>query len=403
MATSQSSQSTQFINTCLDFHFTQLVLKPTRVSASSSNILDLILTTNPDTVSPIIYIKGLSDHLALTFHINARAPVKKTTKVIRDYSKADLASITAEMENFAASYIANCDQRCVEENWCIFKNKLLSLIERFVPQRTVACKPRSPWFNPFLKRLRNKKKRLFRRAKASCSDVAWSAYYLTENDYNTASASAKQHFYSVTLPSILQTNPRKFWTIVNGTPSKIIQLTYPNDQPVAPEECCNVFNDVFSSHVTTMPRGLPLVSNSGFSPMDPISIDWVGVSCLINNHKTSSSAGPDCLNSKILKCTNVFSAVILSHIFTQSLQQSVLPHDWCVGKVIPVHKSGRARTGIAFPPQSHSSPTLLTSRPPFKMPFVSIFVNTFLFVFFTALLLVLTPLLSVTPPGLEST
>lgn len=38
--------------------------------------------------------------------------------------------------------------------------------------------------------------------------------------------------------------------------------------------------------------------------------------------------------------TEVYSSIILSNIFAQSLEFSTIPGDWKVGKVVPVHKSG---------------------------------------------------------------
>lgn len=42
----------------------------------------------------------------------------------------------------------------------------------------------------------------------------------------------------------------------------------------------------------------------------------------------------------MLKCTELFSLLILSKIFDQSLQLAALPKEWKVGKVVPVHKWG---------------------------------------------------------------
>lgn len=52
-----------------------------------------------------------------------------------------------------------------------------------------------------------------------------------------------------------------------------------------------------------------------------------------------------------------YSSVILSQIFTQSLQCTTLPGDWKVGKVVPVHKSGDV-----FNPSNYR-PISLTSIP----------------------------------------
>lgn len=65
-----------------------------------------------------------------------------------------------------------------------------------------------------------------------------------------------------------------------------------------------------------------------------------------------SSAGIDYINSKVLKNTKHISAVILSHIFQQSLSSGVVPRDWKVGKIIPVPKKGPSSSPSSYRPIS---------------------------------------------------
>lgn len=74
--------------------------------------------------------------------------------------------------------------------------------------------------------------------------------------------------------------------------------------------------------------------------MDSFFLDWLGIGKLISKLKISSSYRPDPITSKMLKCTELLSSVILSRVFDQSLQLASLPKDWKVGKVVPVRKSG---------------------------------------------------------------
>lgn len=59
--------------------------------------------------------------------------------------------------------------------------------------------------------------------------------------------------------------------------------------------------------------------------------------------KTSTTDGIDNNSAKLLKKkknTKEYSSIILSKIFSQSLEQKILPENWKVGKVIPLHKDG---------------------------------------------------------------
>lgn len=80
-----SSDARRFHSVCLDFYFSQLVTFPTRVIRGSSTILDLVLTNNPDLVSDISCIDGLSDHKLLHFYVTLPiCTTKRSVKLIKD-------------------------------------------------------------------------------------------------------------------------------------------------------------------------------------------------------------------------------------------------------------------------------------------------------------------------------
>lgn len=199
-----SSQSAEFLSLCSLFSLTQLVTQPTRITSDSANVLDLILTSHPDIASNISYLPPLSDHLSLSFDM--LMPVIKTekrTKRIRDYNKADFETINQELATFLDIFLQDFDSRSTEANWSIFKDKVNDLINKYVPLRTISSHSRAPWYTTYLKRLSNKKKRLYRAAKHSSSDSKWDAYKAANSVYVSKVKEAKKHFFQDTLPNML--------------------------------------------------------------------------------------------------------------------------------------------------------------------------------------------------------
>lgn len=98
------------------------------------------------------------------------------------------------------------------------------------------------------------------------------------------------------------------------------------------------------STVFTVPTvvDLTIPTSDYIFPMDSIVIDFDGVLALIDSLKSSSSCEIDNINSKFLRNTRLrlTSSLFLTLIFQQSLDTRLLPDDWLIGKVIPVHKSG---------------------------------------------------------------
>lgn len=121
------------------------MLEPTRITDSTASVLDLILTTAPDLISPVTYLPGISDHS--TLHFNLRTTVRVSPKTVRhyyDYNKANFDLINNKLAEYLDMFLDNFDQRSVDENWNMFKNKVNSLIALFIPVRTITSNPTSP-------------------------------------------------------------------------------------------------------------------------------------------------------------------------------------------------------------------------------------------------------------------
>lgn len=89
--------------------------------------------------------------------------------------------------------------------------------------------------------------------------------------------------------------------------------------------------------------------------MPPIFIVSSGVEAIIRSLKSSSAPGCDQIDPKFLKSTCVYSSVILTMIFQQSLDQGCLPAEWKIGKVTPFFKAGNRHDPLNYRPISLTS------------------------------------------------
>lgn len=173
--------SEQFIGLTLDLNLSQVINQPTR----GQNILDLILTTAPESLHTISHLEGFSDHQLLQASI--KLPVQfygVETKQIRDYNKADFTKINDELDTFFNQILLPCFySRTVQDNWLKFKNVISTLINQFVPLITISNDKTNPWFTRALNTMRNKKKRLYKRAKQIRTPSAWQKYKDCLNAY----------------------------------------------------------------------------------------------------------------------------------------------------------------------------------------------------------------------------
>ncbi|KAM7303245.1 reverse transcriptase family protein [Ixodes scapularis] len=254
------------------------------------------------------------------------------------------------------SYMQNFSERSVEGNWCLFKDKITSLITNYILCRVVKSNSKSPWYNTTLKRLSNKKKRLFRAAKSSMSPDRWAAYHSAAEVYKLAVDETKYNFFSIKLPSMLTNNPKQFWNLVNPADKHLIQLKNSGGEVISGEDCAMTFNESFISVFSDfLGANHPVLPSSDFLPMLPIVFDPPGIVKIIENLKLSSASGVDEINAKFLKNTKMYSSIILSSLFQQSLDHGVLPEDWKVGKVVPIHKAGDRFSPFNYRPISLTS------------------------------------------------
>lgn len=356
-ASSSSSDYSDFISLCSDFSFSQCVTEPTRITDATANVLDLILTTDPNLASSITYLPGISDHAILNFSLQASSHVaNKSTKHFLDYSKANFDAINNELACFLDEFLPALSERTIETNWNMFKNKVISLINLFIPCRNIVSNHMSPWFNVTLKRLANKKKRLFRAAKLSGLAERWELYKSVVNAYKAAIKQAKLTFFNVTLPSMLANSPKQFWSVMNGPKGMTVSLTDVGGIDIPKAQCASILNDVFVKAFTDNDGlGCPIFPDYAFFPMDPLAFDYDGIVKLIDNLKVSSSCGVDNITSKFLKNTKHYMSIFLTKLFEQSLNLGVLPDDWKKGKVVPLHKSGNKHNPLNYRPISLTS------------------------------------------------
>ena len=96
------------------FHLEQLVQVPTRLD----NILDLILTTMPDSVSNIKVIPGMSDHEAVIAECETNIQRnKKKPRTVFIYRKANTEGMEHDLKQFSENFMSSHENRTCSENW----------------------------------------------------------------------------------------------------------------------------------------------------------------------------------------------------------------------------------------------------------------------------------------------
>ena len=229
---------------------------------------------------------------------------------------------------------------CAVERFC---NLMISYFEKCTPKIKMKREQTPHWFNKYLKSLRNKKSRLYKKYRRSGCSRDRINYIRTKNFYQLECKCAYDKFIYDTTCNI-RSNPNHFWSFMSlkrkssGSPSI---MRYNNNQAETIPECCKLFAQYFQSVYSTSvnntmnyPHLLPQ-----FDITMP-SIDVENVELCAKNIKPSFKSGPDGIPPFIINKCSASLADPLSKLFNLSLKIGYFPKHWRSSFVVPLFKSG---------------------------------------------------------------
>ena len=141
------------------FGVRQLIDIPTRVTRTTTSLLDLVFCNNINNITSHGILPQIADHNGtfIGFHCH-KEKVKTKTKIVHDYKKLDEKALLEHMKsiNFEELVFSQPSNQQADAISNIFRNAF----EMFVPQKTVVLRPKDPpWVNAYTRLLLRKKNR----------------------------------------------------------------------------------------------------------------------------------------------------------------------------------------------------------------------------------------------------
>lgn len=138
----------QFVKSMNDLGFHQLIKEPTRVTAISSSLIDLIFTNSPhqSTASGVLKL-SLSDHYMIYCNRSCKIP-KDEPKIIkvRSFNKFECDAFLADLETLPWGTIYMFDSP--DDAWFAIEELLTDVCDKHAPLRTMRVKGlQPPWMN----------------------------------------------------------------------------------------------------------------------------------------------------------------------------------------------------------------------------------------------------------------
>ena len=337
----------------------QLIEEPTRITESSSTIIDLIFTNVPDNVvsSGISHV-GISDHsLVYAFRKLFTGTSNKghTTVSYRNFKNFDPARLRADMCSQNWEVVKEFDNP--NDMWRAWKYTFNSVIDRHAPVRMKRVRgAKSPWITPQLKQRMRERDIQKIKAIRSKDPNDWAVFKTTRNSVNNDIKNARKLYYNNAFHEY-KNNSKKTWSIINELTSrkqKSSQIHEINRNGSIIKDSHKIsegFNEHFASIgpklAAQIPRNVNYRSHSDYmtnqTPSQSFVLKRTNVSkvcSLLSKLCKSKATGLDQISARLVReCSDVI-AESLCTIFNCSIDTGIFPDDWKSAKVLPLFKQG---------------------------------------------------------------
>lgn len=322
---------------------TQLIDCPTRTTALSATLLDLIISFDASLVlSSGVVDCAFSDHDVVFCELAVRATrVVPTVRYLRSIANINLERFTSDLNLIPFDSILRIN--CVNEKVNYFNRKILSLFDQHAPIKKCSfSKINPPWLTENLKlmmRLRDDAKKRFKRTGSSGT---WEYYKDLRNLTSRTVTAEKRAYFEFVTNGVNNKNVWRRLESLNVKRRKHVDLP-----------CClkqvSELNNFFVDGVADVANSFCNVGYDGdaydCSPFPDRNYEFLPVTAdaikdIIYNSK-SSSAGSDGLSSQMIKLCCPTVLPYITHIINSCLIESTVPDCWKFAIVKPIPKNSK--------------------------------------------------------------
>ena len=316
----------------------QLINKPTRVTLTSSKIIDLIYTSMPEQhhVSGVIPCT-ISDHYMTYTVLQHQRNKHGATKYVtyRDFKNFDPISFNVDLMDCNLYHVVNnCSS--LDEAWEEWSSRVLGVMNNHAPLKTSRLKARSnPWMTRDIINMMYRRDYLLRKAVEKNDSSLYKEYKSLRNKVVSEIRNAKQQYYSDEI--IKSKSSKAMWKTIRTLVSARKGGDCP---PMAP----NVLNDYFANigpRLNCTFPGEPVLNWSRPDCMYKFEIKTILEDDVFKYFSTlSAESNIDVLgfDTKLLTCGADVLTPSLTVLFNASISESYLPADWKRARVTPIYK-----------------------------------------------------------------
>lgn len=351
-------QTNDFLNLMSTHLFRPLISVPTRITATSSTLIDNIFTNSFNTKDyPGVFMTDISDHLPIFAIIDLKTIITSKVKFISYRPTSDNLINgfinTLNNENWSEMIKLKDPDHILES----FNNKLFSLYESHFPLITKKARQyknkMKPWMSPSLIKSCKTKNKLYKTYLTTRTDLALYKYKIYKNKLTTILRKCEKQYYADKL-ELYKSNLRETWRILkvvlNHQAGNHVNIPLKINETLIddPNIISNEFNDYFVSIGPKMAESVPLANhnylhylNNPLSKsmfLNPVTTDEVND--IILNLKTTKPYDSAELPINIIKKISSLISKPLVYLINQSFVTGIVPKTMKIAVISPIFKAG---------------------------------------------------------------
>ena len=351
-----------------EMNLQQLIKQPTRITATTESLLDIILVSDVLSVRRGgIIINPISDHLPVFVELKLKSPKPSPHYIsVRSYKNYDPNLFIIDLALHSDSLLSLFAGSDVNNKLAIFNNVFRQALDAHAPVKTIKIRNRPcPFITDDIKELMKTR-----------SETDWAEYKDYRNNVKRALMDAeRKHTYQEVQSN--KSNSRSLWKVINNVvPSKSQEKhVYSKDLKTV----ANDFNSYFSSVGSRAAEAVAQLARdnnitySNSSPLSPLRpalstadcFRFSPVSCevvrrVILSLPRNKAPGPDKIKAKVFRDSLQVVLGPITEIINCSFRTTTFPSDWKTAEVIPLLKQETTRN---HPTNGHYHCS--TSRPKF--------------------------------------
>ena len=349
----RSSEAVALQDLCDSVNLSQLIKEPTRVTETSSTLIDVIMTTSTDFVERSGVVKThISDHYLVYASLKLKIQKPPATFVeVRSYKNYNSQRFVLDLERVPWDEITLVDDASdmVDQ----FNKRFLEVLERHAPVKLVKIRHRRcPFVDVEIKELMRERDRLLKRARCTGQPVDWELYRVSRQVVKTRLRKAEQEYIIKEMDGCR--SPSSQWKLIRSClPRKeTTQHVYTREVKEIIEE----FNDFFVSvGANASEASKALVDLHNLSPPTGISsgnnipeankfrfraVSTHEIHRAVMSFSSNKAPGYDKVTMSVVKDALPCILPVLTDIVNRSLMSSVFPSAWKISEVVPLPKDG---------------------------------------------------------------